>query len=636
VGQPLVPASHGSARASEVRSRPTGPRPPATARSWAALLVAGWLFQAGLRAWLSRGLTVPLANPDEAAYLISARVLAGGPGANFSHSTLYPAGYPLLITPVFLITHNAATAYRAVLMINALISSLLMPLAFAACRRLNLDRRLAYGVAMVTALLPAGLFYSEFALTDAIFPVLMLAWLLTVHTWLTASTTRGQFLAAFGSALLAGYSYAVHSRGMVIIAAYIGFGLVVLVRRLVPRESLVIAALTLLVTFFAGWALDRHLSAVMYPQGARSLSGEAITRLRSVHGTVLVLEMAAGQMWRLVLDSWGVAALGMVAAIVVLVRRDGSGRWPGAAGRGTEARIMAALAVAVTLGIAVSSPAALPPSQPQTWASGRYLDCMVVTFFLPGMVVLLRAGRRRILAYAACAVPTTTVAAVAVDAYAGSSLPMSGFGASFGFGEIGVLTQDWTEANVAMATLAGFVLLAAWVAVAVLLPGCRWTVLAALAAVSLVAVVQLTQQVTQPASMAQRASVTGLFTGGGLRPGQQIAMSTALGWQVWMPQAVEINWTSPEFFNPAQQPPPPNAVVVEVPWLAGQRESATWPQAPRGWRIVASYDGPQAGDWVAWRAPAQPTPAAVTAPGAGLPTRASPVVGGMHSYSYSS
>jgi len=67
---------------------------------WVLLLVAGWLVQAGLRAWLSRAQVVPLATPDESAYLISARIMSGGVAANFSYSTLYPAGYPLLIAPV--------------------------------------------------------------------------------------------------------------------------------------------------------------------------------------------------------------------------------------------------------------------------------------------------------------------------------------------------------------------------------------------------------------------------------------------------------------------------------------------------------------------------------------------------------
>ena len=84
---------------------------------------------------------MPLAIPDESAYLIAARVLTGGAAANFSYSTLYPGGYPLLIAPVYWFTHNPVTVYRAVLLgINAPVSALIMPLGYAACRRLGLER----------------------------------------------------------------------------------------------------------------------------------------------------------------------------------------------------------------------------------------------------------------------------------------------------------------------------------------------------------------------------------------------------------------------------------------------------------------------------------------------------------------
>ena len=74
---------------------------------------------------------------------------------------------------------------------------------------------------MVTALLPDALFYSEYAMTDAIFPVLVLGWLLTVHGWLTATSPQARYAAAVGSALLAGYAYTVHSRGLVMVAVYV-------------------------------------------------------------------------------------------------------------------------------------------------------------------------------------------------------------------------------------------------------------------------------------------------------------------------------------------------------------------------------------------------------------------------------
>src|SRR5260370_281483 len=112
----------------------------AAGRRWVILLAVGWLVQVGLRVWFSRQQFMPLANPDETAYLVAARVLAGGPGADLSGSTLYQGGYPLLITPVSWFTSNPVTVYDAAMMINAAISAAGMPLGDLAVRRLRLER----------------------------------------------------------------------------------------------------------------------------------------------------------------------------------------------------------------------------------------------------------------------------------------------------------------------------------------------------------------------------------------------------------------------------------------------------------------------------------------------------------------
>jgi hypothetical protein len=560
---------------------------------WALLLVAGWLVQAGLRAWLSRMQTVPQAIPDESAYLIAARVFAGGVTANFSYSTLYPAGYPLLITPVFWFTHNPVTAYHAVLLgINAPVSALIVPLGYVACRRLGLERPWAFGVAMVAALLPAALFYSQYAMTDAIYPVLVLAFLLAVHSWLTASSSRGQYAAAVGAALLVGYAYAVHSRGVIMVAGFGLVGVLAFWRRLVPRWTAVAAAVALCVPLGVGRVLNHHLSSVMYPSGPRTLAGEALIRLRSVHGVIFVLEMATGQMWRFVLDGWGVSGLGLVMAIAAVFRR----------GVRTDLRIVAALAAGVTLATAAASPAALPPTQPQAWASGRYLDGLVVAFFIVGAVVLLRSAPRLVVICAAIVVPPTLLAAIVVTVYAGTSVPTGGFGAGFVFGEAAVLTQNWTSASVLLATAVAFALLGAYVlgALAAARWGRRWAVvlLAGLGAVSLVASVQMTSRISQANTPAQEANVTSVITGTGLRPGQHLAIGTGLSWQTWMPQAYELWWTPLQFFTAGSQPPPADATVVEVSWTSGEPSSATWPNVPAGWHIVAWN---RIAGWVAWR-----------------------------------
>ena len=545
-------------------------------RRWVVLLVAGWLCQAGLRAWFGRMQVMPLANPDETAYLIAARVLAGGPGADLSGSTLYPGGYPLLITPVYWFTSNPATVYHAVLMINAAISAAIMPLGYLACRRLGLDRPAAYGVATVAALVPAGFFYSEYAMTDAVFPVITLAWLLATHNWLTASSARGRYAAAAGSALLAGFAYMVHSRGLVLLAGSAAVGAFMAWRRPDPktaRRSVAAAALIALATVGAAWTLNRYLAAAIYPEGARSLSGQITTRLHSVQGTIHVFEMAVGQLWRLVLDSWGIAGIGLVATLAVIVRR----------GVRTDLRIMAGLAVAVTAAIAGIAPAALPANQTQTWASGRYLDGMIVVFFLAGAVVLLRAGLRSILACAACVTALFVLAAVTVAIYAGPSLPTTAFGPAFNFAEPAVLTQNWTQASVLLATAVTLGLLAAWIGFT--LAARRWRAVvpvfgACVAAVSLVALTQMTSQISR-AGTVQAQSVNVPVNASGVRPGEQVAVASDVRWQAQVPLAYQVYWTKLQFFNPAG-PPPAGVTVVEMPWPAGQLAQASWPHAPVG------------------------------------------------------
>ena len=93
---------------------------------------------------------------------------------------------------------------------------------------------------------------------------------------------------------------------------------------------------------------------------------------------------------------------------------------------------------------------------------------------------------------------------------------------------------------------------------------------ARLAAVSLVAVVQMTSHISQASTPGQQANTTGLVTGSDLKPGQRLAIGTGLSWESWMPQAFEISWTQLEFFDAASQPPPPGATVVEVAWPTDQ------------------------------------------------------------------
>ena len=477
------------------------------------------------------------------------------------------------------------------LLINAAVSALVLPLGYLTCRRLGLGRWVAYGVAMVAALLPAVFFFSEYAIADAIFPVVTLAWLLAIHSWLVAASPRARYTAAIGSGVLSGYAYAVHPRGLVLLAGYIAVGIFIAWRRPAARGSAAAAALTVVVTAGAGWALDRYLASALYAEGTRSLSGQLLSTLESPYGAIHMAEMAGGQLWRLVIGSWGIAGIGLVAAAIAAVR----------GGVRTDLRVMASLSVGVTILIACTASAALPPHQSLTWASGRYLDGMTVAFFLVGAAVLLQARTRTILSLAACVAGLTVVAAMTVAVYAGTSLPTMR-GKRFNFGEPAVLTQNWSHASVLVATVAALALLAVWVYFAILARYMRvltYVLGAGVAAVSLVAVAQLTAYCSvADNAWAQQMGMSQMAAADGLKPGEQIAVASDISGILRLAQTFEVSSTQVRFFNPALQLPPAGVAVVDMAWPAGQPALTSWPEAPPGWRVVAAN---RFGSWVVWR-----------------------------------
>ncbi|GAB2801922.1 hypothetical protein GCM10027176_02790 [Actinoallomurus bryophytorum] len=189
--------------------RPAKPR--SVPAAWSLFL--GWSAQVAIRLFLGHGRGAPAAFPDEGGYLLAARWLAGGPAADLSGSTFYQGGYPLLIAPVFWVAHDPRTCFRLVVGINALAGAGVFPLGYAALRRLRVGRAQAYALAFAVALLPAAVVFGGLALTDAVLPTVVLAWLLALHAFLRSREVRPAIVTGSAASLAASYAYATHARG---------------------------------------------------------------------------------------------------------------------------------------------------------------------------------------------------------------------------------------------------------------------------------------------------------------------------------------------------------------------------------------------------------------------------------------
>ncbi|GAA3555646.1 hypothetical protein GCM10022419_040090 [Nonomuraea rosea] len=542
--------------------RTTGARTGRSRLGWA--LAAGWAAQVVLRLWLYRYHAGPVANPDETGYLLAARWLAGGPGANLSGSTFYQAGYALPLIPIFWLTADPVLAYRLVVVVGSVVAASAYPLAYLLLRRMGVGGRAALVLAFVAGASPALLLFSGLALADAILPVLVLAWLVAVHDLVV----RGSARAGLAAGAVAGFATAVHLRGAVVLVVCVLVVAAGAAFLRTPRRAALAALAGAGVTAAAGQALNGTLAAALYPGGARDLSGLLVSRLTSLEGQAWALSGAAGQLWYLIAGTWGLAGVGLAGAAVTLVRR--------AAPRAH--RVLAGTLLVTTLGIAYASSAALPDEhRVGNYAYGRYLACVAVAWLLAGLVALVRSGRLAVVRLALAAAGLLAVTGGVAAWYAGDRLERYVF-IAFDFPEMIFLSGTRDSLDMAAASLSALALLACLAGAALLTAGRSWLLVA-----GVLGLVHL-------AFVAYQAPVAPAASGQDWLPAPphgRVAVDGRVKWNVWVPLSYRVWWTEVERFDGA---PPQGVCTAVVPPGA---------VPPVGW--TSTGEGGSRQGWTTWR-----------------------------------
>jgi hypothetical protein len=524
-------------------------------------LLLGWLLQVALRVWAFWYDRAPAAWPDEAGYLYAARVLAGGPGGDLSHSTFYQGGYPLLLSPVYWFTSDPETVYRLVVGINTLVGAAVFPLAVLMLRRLGVGGPVAFLLAFAAALLPANVYFGGWALTDAILPAVVAAWLLALVVFADAGSRK----AGVTASLLAGYAFAVHSRGDVILAVHVAVLCFLLARAWVPRRHTLLAAGVAVVCYAAARGLNAEVLRADYPYGSSDMGTAVWSRLTSPEGLARTLSGACGQLWYLTVATYGLAGLGLVGAVAVLA----TGR------HGRSLRLVSAVVLATTLGIALATCAALTDEhRVGNYVYGRYLALIAVPLALGGIAVAIGAGRRVLAGAALATAALVAGTSLAVVAYAGSRLHTDNF-IAFDFPETSFLTRNWTSFDMLGAGLAAGALFLCMLAFR------RWPewVGALLLAVNMAFLAHLAQPAFGRPATHARPALTG-------RGGVEVA--AGVDWRVAVDLRFRAGWTEVRTLSPSG--PRPGTCMVLTPWNA----------APiPGWHVADR----QPGAWVWWQRP---------------------------------
>lgn len=570
--------------------------------SVAGAVLVGYGLQVLWRLWLVRHLNAPAAHGDEDGYLLVARVLAGGPGGHTTQNEGFIRyGYSLLITPAYWFSPDAFAVYRHVQLLDALLNAVTLPLAYLLGRRvLRLPPGWAIGAAMLAASLPAVAFYGEFALSDVITAPIGLAWLLALSGWLRSTETSRRWAWAVAAGAAAGFGFTVHVRFSVVVLVHLAVVLVMAVRRLTPMAPAAASFAALSLTGGLNRLLGHAIGGAMTLDGRDGTAGTWHT-LGTLGGLSVAGVNGAGQLWYLMISTWGLGAVGLIV---------GAGRVLRSIRRLDAAGMVVAAALAATLGVALASAAALPPDGRATYhAYPRYLAFLAPFWLLVGVAAVLRR------------LPESPATALRHGRYAltlaaGGALLMAGLGAvvlfrfrgilghetflGFDAPEASWLSHRWDRLALARASAAAGALL---IGAVLLLRTRRWAALAlaGLILVNVVALGQITQRISEPMVRPQYATAPSLAKLG-VHPGDRVVSSTRVTWWVRYNHAREVWWAPVTLFQDDLVGVPAAATVVIAPSGYGNPLD-NWDGTHWGWVRVG---GSVAQYWSVWRRAGDP------------------------------
>lgn len=359
-----------------------------------AALLWPYLILVGARVILCANGYYPVLQPDEVIYREAARFFAGvGPTPNLADGYLFPMGYPLLVAPLWWLFDTLEGLGAALLLVNAAVASAVyFPVRFLVARFSEASPAVTTAAALVTGLYPAHFAITNLWATDNAFVPLFV--LLAAAGWRLFEAPSPKAAALFGA--LAAALYCVHERALLIVAVaalqlvWTGF------RRQLPRREAAIGLGAMAAGFAAvRWLMASAVSTLYRGDPVERPLGVVLGKLLELEGWTDVLLQAAGQGWYLLVATYGLGGIGLMALLDVLRRDRGTLVSPGESrttARSQTALFLVASAAAVFGTTIIYFPEnPIMSLKPEFFFFGRICEGVVSIFLALGLARLASA-----------------------------------------------------------------------------------------------------------------------------------------------------------------------------------------------------------------------------------------------------
>ena len=210
-----------------------------------------------IHALLGWQMQLPLLFPDELGYLGHAQYLAGVADIPDLRGTLfYHFGYSLFLIPAFWLFLDPVSIYKAVMIINAVLSSLLyFPLYYLLQTFFELPKKICVIIAVASCLYPAFVLQSNLAWAENAF-IPFYALLITTFS---AFLHKQSYWAAAVFGCTVGFLYTIHARALPVVPIAVVYLGVLVWLQVLPRFETLLSFVCISVIFALTYLMNNHL-----------------------------------------------------------------------------------------------------------------------------------------------------------------------------------------------------------------------------------------------------------------------------------------------------------------------------------------------------------------------------------------
>ena len=272
-----------------------------------------------VRAVIGLQMEQPFIIADEIGYLGNARYLAGvSHMPDLRTTAFYHFGYSLFLLPAFWLFPDPVQAYKAVMVINALLSGLLFfPLYYVLDSILSTPRWLSIVASFTTCLYPSFVLQSNVAWAESAF-ITFCALLLALFIVLL---NHKSYVAAVAFGCTASFLYTIHPRGLPIFVIAVAYLTLLALLRVLPMLRALAGIISACAIFVLTRVINAHLEIAGWgDQAIRNVPTVAAIASKVTHFKSFLLVVLA-QILYLSQATYGLFLLGVASIFLLFWRR---------------------------------------------------------------------------------------------------------------------------------------------------------------------------------------------------------------------------------------------------------------------------------------------------------------------------